>query len=59
MIDPRLGSHPIFVRKYLDQNGLATMLATKWLAGVAPEVNLRILLHAGDEACNKEDPPWL
>ena len=27
------------------------MLAIKRSAGVAPEVNLRILLHAGNEAC--------
>ena len=27
------------------------MLANKRSAGVAPEVNLRILLHAFDEAC--------
>ena len=33
----------IIVNKYMDQNGLATMLVIKMLAGVAPEgVNLRI-----------------
>ena len=26
------------------------MLAIKWSAGVAPEVNLKNLLHVGDEA---------
>ena len=41
----------MLVHKYLDENGLATMLVTKRSAGVAPEVNLRILLHAYDKAC--------
>ena len=40
----------MLVRKYVDENGLAAMLATKKSAGVMPEVNLRIPLHAGDEA---------
>ena len=34
----------------------AAMLAAKRSAGVAPEVNLRILLHTGDEACQWGDP---
>ena len=31
-------------------NSSAAMLVTKWSAGVAPEVNIRNLLRAGDEA---------
>ena len=49
----------MLVHKYVDRNGLATMLATKKPAGVAPEVNLRILLHAGDETHEQVDPTWL
>ena len=41
----------MLVCKYIDWNDLAATLAVKRSAGVAPEVNLRILLHAGDEAC--------
>ena len=33
------------------KNGSAAMLAAKKSAGVAPEVNLRNPLHAGDKAC--------
>ena len=43
----------------VDENGFAAMLATKRSAGIAPKVNLRILLHAGNEACKQGDPPWL
>ena len=35
------------------------MLAAKRSAGVTPEVNLRIPLHAGDGAYMHGDPPWL
>ena len=38
------------IHKYVDQNGSATMLAARRLADFAPEVNLRNLLCAGDEA---------
>ena len=41
---------PMLVCKYMDENGLVAMLATKRSAGVAPEVNLRISLCAGDKA---------
>ena len=34
----------------MDRNGWAAILAAKWSAGVVPEVNLRILFHACDEA---------
>ena len=37
--------------KYVDDGSLAAMLTAKRSAGVMPEVNLRILLHAGDKAC--------
>ena len=37
-------------------NGLATVLATKRSVGVAPEVNLRIIFHAGFEARKQGDP---
>ena len=42
----------MLAHKYMDQNGWATMLATttERSAGVTPEVNISILLHAGDEA---------
>ena len=57
----RIGMHdrsrsqvpPMLVHKYLDEKGLVAMLDTKRSAGFAPEVNLRIQLHAGDETCNK------
>ena len=35
------------------------VLATKRSVGVIQEVNLRNLLHAGDEACTQEIPHWL
>ena len=41
----------MLVCKYLDWNGSAVILATKRSEGVAPEVNLVILLHPGDKAC--------
>ena len=40
----------MYVRKYVDKNGSAAMLAAKRSAGIAPEVNLRILLCTGDKA---------
>ena len=46
------------VRKYVDTNGLAPILVAKRSAGIAPELNLAILVHAGDEACKQGDPPW-
>ena len=49
---------PIGVHKYVDENGLAAMLATNRSAGVAPEVNLTISLHS-NKACKQGDPPWL
>ena len=36
----------------MDQYDPATMLDTKRLTGVALEVKLIILLHAGNEECN-------
>ena len=35
------------------------MLVDKKSAGVAPEVNLRNMLHAGDEAHKRRNQPWL
>ena len=32
-------------------------ISVKRSAGVAPEVNLRDLLHTGDQACKRGDPP--
>ena len=49
----------MFVRKYVDRNGLAAMLATKRSAGITPEVCLMILLHAGNKAHKLGDPPPL
>ena len=46
----RTRAPPMFFRNYVNWNDSATMLAAKRSAGVEPEVNLRILLHAGDEA---------
>ena len=43
---------PMLVHKYVDENGSGAMLATKRSAVVTPEVNLRILFHAGNEAHN-------
>ena len=41
--------------KCMDENGSAAMLATKRLAGVTQQMNLRIALHAGDKACKQGD----
>ena len=49
MIDYGLEPHSMIVRKYADENGLAA----KRSAGVTPEVNLRILLHAGAKHTSK------
>ena len=35
------GAPPMLVCKYMDQNGLAAMLATKRLAGMAPGINIK------------------
>ena len=43
----------IYVNKYVDQNGLAAMLAVKRSAGVTAEMNLRI--HRA-QATKREDP---
>ena len=40
----------LFVHKKVDANVSATMLAAKSSAGVTPQVNLRILLHAVNRA---------
>ena len=40
---------------YVDENGSAA----KRSAGVVPEVNLRIPLNTGDEACKRGNLPWL
>ena len=39
------------------RNGSATMLTTRRSAGIIPEVNLRNLLHIGDQACKQEIQP--
>ena len=49
--DSEYWAPPKLVLKYVDGNGLAAMLPAKGSAGVAPEVTLRVLLHAGDKAC--------
>ena len=49
----------MLVCKYMDENGSAAMLAAKGSAGVAPEVNPRIILHTGDKAHKQEDALWL
>ena len=46
------------VCKFVERNGLAIMLASKWSAGVTPEVNLRIQLREGKKACKRGNPPW-
>ena len=43
----------VHIRKYVDQKDSAAMLAIQWSAGVTPEVNLRNLLHTGDETCKR------
>ena len=43
--------------KWRDRSG--AMLDAKRSAGIAPEVNLRILLHAGNKARKQDYPPWL
>ena len=40
----------VYIYKYVDQNGSATMLIIKTSAGVAPELSLRNLLHTGYKA---------
>ena len=47
MIDNEVKLH-LHVCKCVDQKGLAAILADKRSAGVAPEANLRDLLHAGE-----------
>ena len=47
----------MYLYKYLDQKGSAAILAVKRSASVAPEVNLRNSLHAGDEACSGQTSP--
>ena len=47
------------VCRYVDQKGLAAMQTSIQSAGVAPEVNLRNLLCAGEEARKRGNPPWL
>ena len=44
----------MLIRKCVDWNDSPAMPATKRLTGVAPEVNLMVLSHAGDEASNQE-----
>ena len=39
------------------RNGSATMLTARRSAGIIPEVNLRNLLHIGDQACKQEIHP--
>ena len=41
------------VCKYVDQKGSTAMLTSIQSAGVAPEVNLRNSLYAGEEACKR------
>ena len=41
---------PMLVHKYVDQIGSATKLVAKRSAGAALEMNLRMPLHAGNEA---------
>ena len=43
----------IHVYRYVDQKGLATVLATNRSAGVARDLSLRNLLHTGDEASKR------
>ena len=43
-------ARPMPIHKYVDNNGSAAMLVTKRSAGVAPKMNLRIPLHAGNKA---------
>ena len=46
----------MLVYKYVDENCLAAILAAKRSVGVAPKVNLRILLHVSDKAGKQGDP---
>ena len=50
---------PLFVCKYVDENGLPAILAAKRSASVTPEMNHRIPLCTGNEACKRGDPSWL
>ena len=47
------------VCRYVDQKGSAAMLTSIQSAGVTPEVNLRNLLCACEDACKRGNPPWL
>ena len=49
----------MLVCKYMDRNGSAIKLATKRSAGVTPDVYLRNLLDADDEAHKQGNPPCL
>ena len=42
--------------KVSGSSGSAAMLVTKKAAAVAPEMNLRNLLHTGDKACKRGVP---
>ena len=41
----------LYVYKYVDQKGLAAVLATEGSAGVTREINVGNPLHAGEETC--------
>ena len=43
--------------KYVDQNGLAAILAANRSAGVTPGADLRNQWHVGDEAQKWGNPP--
>ena len=55
-VPPMLGKN---MYKYVYQKGWTAMLAVKKSAGIAPELNLRNPLHAGEGACKGRDLPWL
>ena len=52
-LDPRFKSHQSWFFFHMQVHS-AAMLAVERTAGVAPEVNLRNLLCAGDETCKQE-----
>ena len=42
-----------------DHQRVLIFVIVKMSAGVAPKVNLMILLHTGDKDHKRGDPPWL
>ena len=56
---PWFQAPPMPVRRYLEENGSADMLAAKRSAGFAPEVKVRVYVTHTTQSANKVFPFWL